>query len=50
MQLIRGKKLKLIFHDHYPQFEREHPGLRPAIPKNVAKMLTCGGIRLRWDS
>src|SRR4051794_22046643 len=42
MQLIRGKKLKQIFLDHWPQFAKEHPALRPAIHKNVQKMLTCG--------
>jgi hypothetical protein len=42
MQLIRGKKLKQIFSDHWPQFVAAHPGIRPAIRKNVDKMLTCG--------
>jgi Putative transposase/Transposase zinc-binding domain len=42
MQLIRGKKLKRIFHDHWPEFDRDHPGIRPAIRKNVDKMLKCG--------
>ena len=42
MQIIRGKKLKRIFLDHWPQFDRKHPGIRPAIRKNVTKMLKCG--------
>jgi hypothetical protein len=42
MQLIRGKRLKQIFLDHWPQFAAGHPALRPAIHKNVRKMLTCG--------
>jgi Transposase zinc-binding domain len=42
MQLIRGKKLKQIFHDHWPQFAASHADIRPAIHKNVAKMLRCG--------
>lgn len=43
MQLIRGKKLKQIFADHWEGFVQNHPGhIRSAIHKNVAKMLTCG--------
>ncbi len=42
MQIIRGKKLKQIFSDHWEPFEKEHPGMCPAIPKNVDKMLKCG--------
>jgi len=44
MQIIRGKKLKQIFSDHWPDFSRQYKHLlsRPAISKNIAKMLTCG--------
>lgn len=43
MELIRGKKLlKQIFSENWPQFVSEHPALRPAILKNVDKMLKCG--------
>ncbi|MBV8893895.1 MAG: transposase zinc-binding domain-containing protein [Acidobacteria bacterium] len=42
MQIIRGKKLKQIFADHWQQFAATHPGIRPAIHKNVQKMLLCG--------
>jgi hypothetical protein len=43
MQLIRGKKLKQIFSDHWEGFVENHQGqIRPAIHKNVAKMLICG--------
>jgi hypothetical protein len=43
MQLIRGKKLKQIFRDHWETFVKNHPGqIRPSIHKNVAKMLRCG--------
>jgi len=42
MQIIRGKKLKQIFTDHWEPFVKKHPNLRPAIHKNVGKMLRCG--------
>ncbi len=43
MQLIRRKKLKQIFSDHWENFVNKHQGqIRPAIHKNVAKMLRCG--------
>jgi Transposase zinc-binding domain/Putative transposase len=44
MQIVRGKKLKLIFSDHWERFaERFAPLLtRPAIGKNITKMLACG--------
>jgi Putative transposase/Transposase zinc-binding domain len=52
MQIIRGKKLKHIFLDWWPFFSRKYRLLltRPAIEKNIAKMLNCGtqamGFRL----
>ena len=44
MQIVRGKKLKLIFSDHWPDFSRKYEDLlnRPAIAKNIYKMLNCG--------
>jgi hypothetical protein len=43
MLVIRGKLLKQIFHDNWDEFVRQHPGqIRPAIHKNVQKMLICG--------
>jgi hypothetical protein len=44
MQIIRGKKLKQIFSDHWPDFSRKYKHFlnRPAIAKNIEKMLMCG--------
>jgi|RhiMetdeSRZDD1v2_1073273.scaffolds.fasta_scaffold214512_2 putative transposase/transposase-like zinc-binding protein len=44
MQIIRGKKLKRIFSDHWPYISQKYRELlkRPAIAKNVSKMLHCG--------
>lgn len=44
MQIIRGKKLKQIFSDHWSAIAKKygHLLLRPAIAKNINKMLTCG--------
>jgi len=44
MQIIRGKKLKLIFSDHWEAVASKyaHLLLRPAIAKNINKMLRCG--------
>jgi len=43
MQLIRGKKLKQIFLDHWELFVKKHKKqIRSAIHKNVEKMLICG--------
>lgn len=43
MELIRGKKLlKQIFAENWPEFVKQHPGIRPSINKNVEKMLLCG--------
>src|SRR5439155_18283479 len=52
MQIVRGKKLKQIFSDHWQYISEKYKHLlkRPAIAKNVAKMLSCGteamGFRL----
>jgi putative transposase/transposase-like zinc-binding protein len=44
MQIIRGKKLKLIFSDHWQYISEKYHHLlkRPAISKNINKMLSCG--------
>jgi hypothetical protein len=44
MQIIKGKKLKRIFSDHWPYISKKYRELlkRPAIAKNVSKMLACG--------
>lgn len=43
MELVRGKKLlKQIFQDHWPEFVKKHPHIRPSIHLNVQKMLLCG--------
>lgn len=44
MQIFRGKKLiKQILTDHWDSFANEHADrIRPAIYKNVAKVLRCG--------
>jgi hypothetical protein len=44
MQIIRGKKLKHIFSDHWQFISEKYKHLlkRPAIGKNIAKMLNCG--------
>lgn len=44
MQIVRGKKLKQIFSDHWEGFLRKYHTLlsRPAIAKNIHKMLLCG--------
>ena len=43
MELIRGKKLlKQIFAENWPQFVTDNSDIRPAIHKNVDKMLLCG--------
>jgi hypothetical protein len=52
MQIIKGKKLKRIFSDHWQFIAKKYRELlnRPAIAKNIAKMLNCGteamGFRL----
>ena len=44
MQIIRGKKLKHMFADHWQYISEKYKQLlkRPAIAKNIAKMLSCG--------
>lgn len=42
MLVLRGKLLKQIFQENWPQFVTEHPDIRHSIHKNVNKMLLCG--------
>ena len=42
MLVLRGKLLKQIFSENWPQFVQEHPHIRSAIHKNVEKMILCG--------
>ncbi|MBV9484282.1 MAG: transposase [Acidobacteria bacterium] len=44
MQIVRGKKLQLIFSDHWGHIREKYGHLlkRPAIMINVSKMLACG--------
>ena len=44
MQIVRGKKLKLIFSDHWLFIAKKYRELpkRPAIAKTITKMLACG--------
>jgi ribosomal protein S27E len=44
MQIVKGKKLKHIFADHWHDISEKYKHLlkRPAISKNIAKMLNCG--------